>query len=202
MKNVHACVTNATVVAALLLGGLAGCADSTTNQPQPVRTQVTAAAINTQESATTLSDGQIVGIVGAVDAAEISAGKLALSHAAGAGARQFAEHMVTAHTEMDSKLMTVAGAQDITKAVSSLCEKIKGENDAEAQTLASLSGSSFDRKYIEAQLKGHRDVLDLLDSKLVPTAQNPALKAALQEARGKVVEHLRMAKEAQASLGV
>jgi putative membrane protein len=157
--------------------------------------------VNGRELAATLSDGQIVGIVGAINGAEVAAGKLALSHAASAGTRQFAEHMVTAHTEMDTKLMTLAGRQDITKAESSLCEKLKGDNDAEAQTLTALSGSTFDRKYVEAQLKGHEDVLDLLDTKLIPMAQNPALKAALQEARGKVVEHIRMAKEALASLG-
>jgi putative membrane protein len=202
MKHVHDCVTNATLVAALLLGSLAGCADSMSNQPAPSNggTQLTAAAVNGQESGAPLSDGQIVGIVAAVDGAEIAAGNLALSRASGAGTRQFAEHMVAAHTAMDAKLMTVAGNQDIKKGESSLCEKLMGENQGEAQTLSSLSASQFDRKYIEAQVKGHQDVLDLLDTKLIPMAKNPALKAALEGARAKVVEHLAMAKETLASL--
>jgi putative membrane protein len=195
------CLTRAAVAAALLLRGLAGCADSN-NEPPPntAPTQVTAAAINAQESAT-LSDGQIVGIVAVIDGAEVAAGKLALSRAANAATRQFALHMMTAHADMDAALMTVANGQNIAKAESGLCEKLKGDNDAEAQTLASTKSSSFDSAYLEAQVKGHRDVLDLLDGKLIPMAQSPALKAALQEARGKVVEHLRMAKEALTAAG-
>lgn len=76
LNNAHDRVTNATVVAALLLVGFAGCADSTSNLPALSNggTQVTAAAVNGQGSVATLSDGQIVGIVTAVDGAEVGAG--------------------------------------------------------------------------------------------------------------------------------
>ncbi|MGD0530481.1 MAG: DUF4142 domain-containing protein [Polyangiaceae bacterium] len=196
MNHVQNHVTNATLAAALLAAGLAGCAAS--NQPAPTNAgTVTQAEVSSQQ----LTDGQIVGIVAAIDAAEIGAGKLAMSHATGAAARQFAEHMMSAHTSMDSSLMTVAHEQDITVARSALCEKLKSDNQAEAQTLASLPNGDFDRKYLTAQLKGHEDVLGLLDDKLIPMAENAKLKAALEDARGKVVEHIRMAKEALASVG-
>jgi len=44
-------------------------------------------------------------------------------------------------------------------------------------------------------------VVNLLDGTLIPNAQNPALRSALQEMRAKAIEHLRMAREATTAVG-
>ena len=148
-----------------------------------------------------LTDGQIAMIASDVDRAEIAAGKLALTHARSVQVRQFAQHMVTEHTKVDTKLLALARAQNIPLTDSTVSAKLTRENDAQKSSLAGLSGTDFDRAYIDAQLKGHEDVLDMLDARQIPTAQNGALKATLETTRAKVLMHIHMAKEARAALG-
>jgi putative membrane protein len=54
--------------------------------------------------------------------------------------------------------------------------------DAEAtrQKLAKLSGSAFDKAYIDNEVTYHKTVNDALRNTLIPDAQNGELKALLQ----------------------
>ncbi|HVG41189.1 MAG TPA: DUF4142 domain-containing protein, partial [Chitinophagaceae bacterium] len=49
--------------------------------------------------------------------------------------------------------------------------------------------------YLDAMIKGHTEVLSMIDSKLLTTAKNDALKAHLTETRGHVSMHLEQAKK-------
>jgi putative membrane protein len=147
-----------------------------------------------------LTDGQIAGIASRIDLAEIDAGKLALSHARSAKVRQFAQHMVSAHGTVETKLTSMLKTQGILPAESAVCDKLTRDTESQKQTMAGQSGTDFDRTYMTAQLRDHQDVLDLFDSKLVPDAQNPELKTSLLNTRTKVVEHIQMAKDVLASL--
>jgi putative membrane protein len=147
-----------------------------------------------------LTDGQIAEIASKVDLAEIDAGKLALAQGRSPKAKQFAQHMVTAHAAVEAKLNGMLKAQAIVMADSATSNKLVSDTTAQKQTLLGLSGFDFDRSYLTAQLKDHQDVLDLLDSKLIPQAKNPQLKTALESTRAKVVDHIQMAKDAIAAL--
>lgn len=68
------------------------------------------------------------------------------------------------------------------------------------ETLSEQSGTDFDRAYLSTQLEDHQNVLDLLDNKLIAQAQNPQLKAALDDTRKKVVQHILIAKDALAGI--
>jgi putative membrane protein len=147
-----------------------------------------------------LTDGQIALIISDVDRSEIDAGKLAQSHAGSTKVRQFAHHMVTAHSAVETQLNTIVKAQSIVPTDSAVSMKLKDQSQAMSQSLMGQSGADFDRAYLAAQLQGHQDVLDLLDNKIIPQAQNPKLKADLESFRTEVVRHIQMAKDAQASL--
>lgn len=147
-----------------------------------------------------LTDGQIAQIASKVDLAEIDAGKLAISHAKSAKVRQFAQHMVSAHSAVETKLTAMLKTQNIATADSPVGDKLTSDTQSQKQTLMGQSGTDFDRTYMTAQLKDHQDVLDLMDTKLLPQAQNPELKTALQSTRAKVVEHIQMAKDILGSL--
>jgi putative membrane protein len=206
MKNANNAIVVVILAAGCLRVGLAGCAEPLATPPAagPAshdRTEVTLTSAPVAVPEGTLSDGQIVGIAFAIDRAEIAAGNRASSHASNAQTRQFAAHMVQAHSTMDAKLASLAGSRGIAAAESALCEKLKSDNQALGEQLTQMSGVQFDRAYIDAQLKGHKDVLDLLDTKLIPLAQDPSLKAGLEDTRARVVDHIQMAEQARASLG-
>jgi putative membrane protein len=67
-------------------------------------------------------------------------------------------------------------------------------------TLRGEKGAQFDKDYIDAQVKEHRDLLDLLDNKVIPQAKAPELKTELQAVRTRVEAHLKVAEDIQKKL--
>jgi putative membrane protein len=139
-------------------------------------------------------------IVSDVNHSEIDAGKLAQSHAKNAKVKQFAQHMITGHSTVEGQLVALEKAENITPADSPVSTKLADQSRSTKQSLEGQSGGDFDRAYIATQLQGHQDVLDLIDTKLMPQAQDPKLRASLASIRTKVVAHIQMAKDAQAAL--
>ena len=56
----------------------------------------------------------------------------------------------------------------------------------------------FAAAYLAAMIKGHTEVLDMIDNQLLKRAANDAVKAHLTETRGSVAKHLAAAKQLQA----
>ena len=168
-------------------------------QPPASTTQGTPQASAPAADAT-MNDGQIAGVASRIDQAEIDAGKLALAHAKSARVRQFAQHMVSAHSAVETKLTSMLKAQGLATSDSPVSDKLMSETQAQKQSLMGQSGVDFDRSYMNAQLQDHQTALDIFDNKLIAQAQNAQLKTALTDTRTKVVEHIQMAKDILASL--
>ena len=73
--------------------------------------------------------------------------------------------------------------------------------DENLAALKKLSGSAFDRAYVDHEVAYHQSVLDALDATLIPSAQNPELKALLVKVRPAFAAHLDHAKKLQGELG-
>jgi putative membrane protein len=215
-------------VAALLAGAsfANGCADSTPPPNAPPAAAVTVSSPNEQRAATApvavqttttsapvappaaattalepnLNDGQIARIASDVDQSEIAAAKIALAQSKSAKVRQFAKHMITAHTAVEQDLQATIRAEGIRPEDSSVAEKLTNDSDALASSLRTETGADFDKNYIASQLKAHQDVLELIDTKLLPSVTDVKLRAGLQATRQKVLDHIALAKETQASL--
>jgi putative membrane protein len=147
-----------------------------------------------------LSDGQIAKIADTINAGEIDQGKYALQHATDPRVRQFAEHMVSAHGAIGQNMSLVLQKESITPAVSTVSGKLAKDGQSTMTDLAGKSGADFDKSYIAAQARGHKDALDLFDSDLVPRAKDPQLKAALAGVRPMVAEHLKEAEDLKKAL--
>src|SRR5262249_36924890 len=65
--------------------------------------------------------------------------------------------------------------------------------------LQNASASDFDRLYIEAQVRDHNHVLEIID-RAAPNLKNAELKSAVTASRAKVADHLRMAERLQRTL--
>ena len=57
---------------------------------------------------------------------------------------------------------------------------VKDTGQKDLDTIKPLKGADFDRAYIDAQVKEHQTVLGMLDSQLIPNAQNAELKSLLE----------------------
>lgn len=66
--------------------------------------------------------------------------------------------------------------------------------------LIPLDGERFATAFMAAMIKGHSDVLAMIDGKLLTTAKNDAVKSHLTATRAHVAMHLEEAKKIQAGL--
>jgi putative membrane protein len=149
----------------------------------------------------TLTDAQIAGVTAAAHKGELGAAKLARKQSKNSQVKSFASKMIKQHgnaQKMEAQVATKAG---ITPAESDLSSQITQDSADAASKLQGLTGKDFDKAYMQGQVDAHQKVLDTLDNKLIPAAQNADLKALLQKERGVVSDHLDLAKKVNDSLG-
>ena len=63
-----------------------------------------------------------------------------------------------------------------------------------------MSGTEFDKAYVDGQVTDHEKVLQSVDTMLLPNAKDPGLKQLIEKARPSVKMHLEHAKILQASM--
>jgi len=140
-----------------------------------------------------LDDAAILGILGEANKGEIEMGKLAQQKAQDAQVKDFAQKMVDDHTKLLEDLQKVAQEQNV---------QLPTTPDAKHQKLMkkmqSLSGEKFDRQYMQAMVKDHKQAIKLLN-RTEKSAKADAVKSAAQQAEPQIRDHLQMAQSVSKS---
>jgi putative membrane protein len=165
----------------------------------PVAAAPTATA-TTSAGGESLRDSQIFQVLKSVDQAEIEQATLARNKATDPRVKKFAEHMIEQHSRALKDGANLARKLGATPEESQLAVQLQTETGQTLSTLRGIDSSMFDRMYMGAQVKQHQDVLDLLDKRLIPSAGNPELNAALKNARTMVASHLQEAQQVMPNL--
>ena len=147
------------------------------------------------------SDAQIASIVVTANQVDIDAGKLAESKGSNADIKAFGKQMVTDHTGVNKQAVALVTKLKVSPEDNATSQSLKQGGDANLKTLKSLNGKEFDKAYIDHEVAYHQSVLDAMDKTLIPSAQNPELKALLVKTRPAFVAHLEHAKSVQSKLG-
>jgi putative membrane protein len=151
--------------------------------------------------AQSLDDAQIAAIVVTANQVDIDAGALAAKSASNADVKAFGRQMVTDHTGVNTSATALAEKLKLTPEPNDTSRSLaKGGQDNVAH-LKSLKGAAFDRAYIDHEVAYHQQVIDALDSTLIPGAKNAELKALLVKVRPAFVAHLDHARHVQSELG-
>jgi putative membrane protein len=108
--------------------------------------------------------------------------------------------MVTDHTAVNKSAVELAKRLGLTPKDNPTSRSLKDGGDQNLKALTSLSGAAFDSAYVAQEVAYHRQVLDAIDSTLVPGATNAELKALLVKVRPAFVAHLDHAVSLQKSL--
>jgi putative membrane protein len=165
---------------------------------------VTALAIITlgmgRISAQAVNDAQIAAIVVRANQVDVDAGKVAATHASAEAVKQFAELMVTDHTGVNKAAVDLVSRLKVAPQDNPTSQSLKAGGEKNVARLKALSGLAFDRAYIDHEVAYHQQVLDALDTTLIPSATNEELKALLVKVRPAFVAHLEHAKRLQKSL--
>ena len=147
------------------------------------------------------SDAQIAQIVVTANQVDIDAGQLAKSKASSKDVKDFAQLMITDHSGVNKSAVELVTRLHVTPQPSATSDSLKQGGEQNVAALKKLSGSAFDRAYVDHEVAYHQAVIDAVDNTLIPNAQNAELKALLIKVRPAFVAHLAHAKQLQASLG-
>ena len=158
------------------------------------------ALASTAASADPKNDSEIIQAVHTANVGEIGAGQLARERAASQAVKDFAVMMVQDHEKMDQSGKDVAAKLKIDPKDSDTSRSLKSAGEKELASLKKLSGAAFDKAYVDAQVRDHEDVLNMIDGKLLPKANEIELKNLLTDARPGIKMHLDHAKALQATL--
>ena len=127
--------------------------------------------------------------------AEVEAGKLAQQKGADPKVKDFGAMMVKDHSAANEQLKALAAGKGIDLPGSSSTSQM-----ATKAKLEVLSGGTFDKSYVEDQVKAHRDTVELL-KKEIATGQDPDAKAFAQKVLPTVESHLRAINQIAAAGG-
>ena len=146
------------------------------------------------------TDPQIAAIVVTANQVDIDAGKLAAKESRNKDVQDFAKLMITDHTGVNKSAVDLVTKLKVTPEDNATSQSLKAGGDANLKNLKTLKGAAFDKAYVEHEVAYHQQVLDAVDTVLIPNAQNAELKALLISVRPAFVAHLEHAKKIQSAL--
>ncbi|QSX79065.1 DUF4142 domain-containing protein [Agrilutibacter solisilvae] len=134
-----------------------------------------------------------LGLLIAANEHEVAAAEQAIAKKVTGDVLAFANMMKTDHGKNLADTRALGTATEGTQAM-----EMRTQADAEMAALGALSGAEYEKAYVEAMVKGHTDVLALIDGTLMPAAADDAVKAHFTATRAAVAKHLDAAKKLQA----
>jgi putative membrane protein len=196
-----------TVLSLMVLAVMVGCGGEDEQQTAAIENgadTVGAAATGTTAAPAApgaVTDPQIADIVVAANEVDIQAGELARTKATNPQVKEFAQRMITDHTGVNEQASQLVQRLGVTPEPNPTSRQLRQDGEQNRSRLQGLSGAEFDRAYMEHEVEYHQQVLDAIDNTLIPNAQNPELKALLEQTRPAVEAHLQHARNLQSSLG-
>lgn len=127
--------------------------------------------------------------------AEVELSRLALQRASDPAVRDYAERMVNAHIEANQQLVGIAAEEGI-----STPRSLSPEHEQLRQELAGLSGSAFDRRYMEAQIAEHRRAINLFEE-TAEEAESAQLRRFASNTLPTLETHLQRARQVAQEVG-
>jgi len=145
-------------------------------------------------------DAEILSVILAVDTNEVVAAMEAKKKKVPQAVADYAKMLHIEHGKNAADTMKLGMKIDVTPMDTEKTNMLRMKGAGELATLVPLDGDQFASGYIDAMVKGHTEVLAMIDSDLLATAQNEALKKHLTETREHVAMHLEEGKKIQASM--
>jgi len=190
-----ACSAAALLASATLLAQSPGGSPMPQQQPQPTQPsqpgmtpQPGTAAPDT--SAQGMADHSFVADAMQGNLAEVKLAELAQQKSQSADVKQFAQKMASDHSQMndkwfepEAKQMNIATPKSPSKKDKKLMSKLEG-----------LTGAEFDKEYITAMLKDHKEDLKKFNEE-AQASQDPTLKQVAQQGAGIITQHLQLAEK-------
>lgn len=147
-----------------------------------------------------IDDARIAAVVVTANQVDIDAGQFAYSRSTNDKVKEFAQLMVTDHTGVNKAATELVARLQVSPQASPTSEALKSGGEKHLAHLKTLKGAAFDRAYIDHEFTYHQQVIDALDTVLIPGATNAELKALLIKVRPAFIAHRDHAKRLQSTM--
>jgi putative membrane protein len=146
------------------------------------------------------TDPQIAAIVVAANQADIDAAKAVKSRTKSKDVKEFAETMVRDHEGVNKQATALVKKLKVKPEANPTSKSLQQGGKENIANLKKLKGAELDKAYVDHEVAYHQQVLDAINSTLLPNAKNPELKALIQKVTPAFEAHLEHAKKLQAEL--
>jgi putative membrane protein len=133
-------------------------------------------------------EADAVGIMRALDSAEIATSAVARDASQNDEVRSYAVVMIKDHSD----IMHLVDSLGVAARDNAVSAKIRTDADSIARGLGTIA-VGLNNTYIEEQVKAHQQALQLLDTAIIPSAQNAQLKNLLMQLRPTILAHYQRA---------
>lgn len=141
-------------------------------------------------------DRQFANMAAQANKGEIEVANLAQQKASNESVKQFAKLMIEDHTKAGEALKTWASHDSV-----NLPTSLSPDDSTLKSNLSSLTGSDFDKKYMQAQLEDHNKVIAGFE-KEIQNGRNPQLKQFAEKTLPTLQDHIRVAEDVAGHLGL
>ena len=141
-----------------------------------------------------LDDPTIVAIFDAANTADMETGALAEKRAVSTEVRDFGAMLVRDHRMVRQQGRDLAAKLGVTPTPPKDDQSAKDHAAAMAR-LRSVDGTEFDRAFLQYEAAFHQAVIDAVTTTLLPSIENPELKALVEKVAPAFQAHLKMAQE-------
>jgi len=121
--------------------------------------------------------------------AEVNLSELAKLRAHNSAVREFAQHMVTDHSQANSELLAIANRHQIP-----LAKQPDEKHQKMFEKLSKLDGKEFDHTYMEGMVKDHEEAVKLFEDES-KNGKNDALKEWAGKKLPTLKKHLEAARK-------
>ncbi len=145
----------------------------------------------------TAGDAETLAVLLAVDTNEIVAAMEAAKKKLSPEILEYAKMMHTEHGKNAADTMKLGQKIEVMPMDTEKTNQLRIKGAGELAALVPLDDAKFGSAYIDTMVKGHSEVLAMIDNELLKSAQNDSLKKHLAETREHVAMHLDAAKKLQ-----
>jgi putative membrane protein len=151
-------------------------------------------------SALPKNDAEIANSMLTVNTEEMNLAKIGKEKAENSFVKNYAERMFEEHSNNNLRVQKFADEENMRPTETQSSEQIKYVTEDRVEELKKLSGTEFDKAFMNEQVSIHTKVLDKIEQNLIPNAGDDQLKAMLEQNKLKIRGHLNEAKEIRDSI--
>ncbi|MDZ4754196.1 MAG: DUF4142 domain-containing protein [Phycisphaerae bacterium] len=145
-------------------------------------------------------DSEVLATVIAIDLNQVLAASQAQTKKIGQPVKEFAKMLHKVHGAHMVETMQLGQRIGVTPIITSSVEKLQRDGAGALSLLVPLDGDAFAGAYIDAMVRGHENVLTIIDKELTKNASIADVQQHLEAMRDHVAQHLEKAKALQGSM--